>query len=320
MSGRRPRWIRLAARGPRLAVQFARWGFPRRALLFGPHSLGDDLLCSAVLHEARRRGAPLAMMTARPELFAGSPDPERVIPIDDHYVAALRRLGARVIQPYYASAAPAEPDRDLFPDQHIIAEMCRLSGLHGRVELRPRLYLTPAERARGALHPRQIALHSSAAAAVLPFANKEWGAGRFAATARLLSPEFRLVQIGSAGDPALPVDTDLRGRTGLRETAAVLAGSAAFIGLEGFLGHLARAVDCPAAIVLGGRARPATVGYAANRNFYAPVPCAPCGLRSTCGHGLACMARISPEEVAAAARELAGRDPGPLPVETVELP
>ena len=86
--------------------------------------------------------------------------------------------------------------------------------------------------------------------------NKEWGAGNFGSTARMLAPDFKTVQLGSPSDPALPVDADLRGRTSLREAAAVLANSAAFVGLEGFLSHLARAVDCPAVVVFGGRARP----------------------------------------------------------------
>src|SRR5689334_12130208 len=115
------------------AVGFARnllhWGFPTRSLLFGPLSLGDDLLCTAVLREARKRGRPLTMMTARPELFLGNPDPARVIPIDDDFVAGLRRLGARVTQPYYVRPHPTDPQCDHLPGRHIIAEMCALAGL-----------------------------------------------------------------------------------------------------------------------------------------------------------------------------------------------
>jgi len=81
--------------------------------------------------------------------------------------------------------------------------------------------------------------------------------------ARELARDFKLVQLGTAADPALPVDKDLRGRTSLREAAAILAASEVFIGLEGFLTHLARAVDCPSVVVQGGRARPETFGYAA---------------------------------------------------------
>jgi len=315
-----PRWLRLAARGPRLAWQLARWGVPRRALLFGPLSLGDDLLCTAVLREARRRGEPFAMFTARPELFAGNPDPARLLPIDDYHVAAVRRLGARVVQPYYVGADPDDRQRDRLPPRHIIAEMCALAGLHGEIALRPHLALTDAERAGGRLFPGQIALHSSGLAAAIPYDAKEWGPARFAEVARQLAPHAKLIQLGAATDPALPVDTDLRGRTTLREAAALLAGSDVFIGLEGFLTHLARAVDCPAVVVMGGRAPAEIFGYTANRNLVNFPDCAPCARRTGCPYDMKCMTAITPEAVVAAARELACRPRGPLAVETVHLP
>ena len=315
-----PRWLRIAARTPRLAGQLLRWGRPPAGLLFGPLSLGDDLLCTAVLREARRRGEPLAMFTARPELFAGNPDPARLIPIDDYYVAAIRRLGSRVIQPYYLSKDPANPDRDVNPPRHVIAEMCRIAGLRGRVELRPWLFLGAEERAKGAIFARQIAIQSSGLGAAIPYGNKEWGADRFSSVARLLGPEYKIVQLGLAGDPGLPADADLRGRTTIREAAAILAGSAAFVGLEGFLAHLARAVDCPSVVVFGGRSKPEIFGYTANANLYEPVDCAPCGLRNTCAYDRACLSRIEPAAVAAAARAIAERPRGPLPSATTDLP
>jgi ADP-heptose:LPS heptosyltransferase len=128
------------------------------------------------------------------------------------------------------------------------------------------------------------------------------------------------VQIGSTDDPPLPVDADLRGKTTIRETAAVLAASEMFVGLEGFLIHLARAVDCPAVVVFGGRARPEIFGYGCNVNLYDDIDCAPCGLRDGCPHAMKCMTAISPERVAVAARELAQRRPArPLPAETTAI-
>jgi ADP-heptose:LPS heptosyltransferase len=139
---------------------------------------------------------------------------------------------------------------------------------------------------------------------------------RLAAVARELARDFNLVQLGAAADPALPVGSDLRGRTSLREAAAILAASEVFVGLEGFLAHLARAVDCPSVVVLGGRARPETVGYACNVNLYHAVDCAPCGLRDGCPFKLKCLAEIPPETVAGAVRELVARRPArPLPAE-----
>jgi len=315
------RWFRLAAQAPRVGWRLARWGVPRRALLFGPLSLGDDLLCTAVLREARRRGQPFAMFTGRPELFAGNPDPARLLPIDDYHIATLRRFGAGIVQPYYVDANPLEEQRDRLPKRHIIAEMCARAGLHGKISLRPHLRLTEAERADGRLFPRQIAIQSTGLGAAIPYDAKEWGPAHFAEVARQLSPQSKLVQVGTASDPALPVDHDLRGRTTLREAAAILANSDVFIGLEGFLTHLARAVDCPAVVVMGGRAPAEIFGYSANRNLTAFPECAPCARRTGCPNNMKCMSAISPETVATAARDILAKPPArPLAAATVELP
>jgi len=237
------RWLGRLAVAPRLGLRLLAWGAPPRSLVFGPLSLGDDLLCTAVLREARQCGRPFTMFTARPELFLGNTDAAAIRAIDDHYLALLRRLGRQVASPYYVTADPAAPDRDGLPPRHAIAEMCRLAGLAGEVALRPYLTLTPAELAAAPRRPRQLVLHSSGRAAALPYPTKEWGADRFAALARLLASDFSLVQIGAPDDPLLPgIALDLRGRTTLRQAAAVQAASLLFIGLEGFLVHLARAV------------------------------------------------------------------------------
>lgn len=302
------------------ARNVGRWGLPARSLLFGSMSLGDDLLCTAVLREARRRGRPFAMMTNRPELFLGNADPERIIPVDDDFAAGLRRLGRTVVKPYYVGVHPTEPDRDVFPARHIIAEMCARAGLSGEVALRPYLHLSEAECVAGRRFPRQVALHSSGLAAAIPFTAKEWGPARFAEVARQLAPEAKLIQLGARSDPGLPVDLDLRGKTGLRDAAAILANSAVFIGLEGFLSHLARAVDCPAVIVFGGRVSPAITGYEANRNLVALPECAPCSRRNGCPHDMQCMAAIAPADVVRAAREMLASPPArPLAAASARL-
>jgi heptosyltransferase-1 len=100
----------------------------------------------------------------------------------------------------------------------------------------------------------------------------------------------------------------------VREAAAILAASEAFVGLEGFLGHLARAVDCPAVIVLGGRALPETFGYPGNEYLAAPMPCAPCGLRNRCEHDRGCLTGVGVEAVLGALGRLLARSRDPLPV------
>jgi ADP-heptose:LPS heptosyltransferase len=199
--------------------------------------------------------------------------------------------------------------------------MCAISGLKGEVSVRPYLALNHRERDFGRLFPHQIAIHSSGRAAAIPYEAKEWGPTGFTDVARLLKPHAKLVQIGAKSDPALPVDADLRGKTTLREAAAILAGSDLFIGLEGFLTHLARAVDCPSVVILGGRAPAEIFGYSANRNLTDFPECGPCARRIGCPHGLKCMTAITPPAVTAAALEVLSSPPNrPLAHVTAVLP
>jgi hypothetical protein len=303
------------------ARRLARHGRPPRTLLFGPHALGDDLLCTTILREGARRGRRFAMMTDRPELFLGNADAAQIIPVDDYYAAALRRLGAEVIRPYYRRADPSGPNCSLPCPRPILAEMCRLAGLTGEITLRPYLALSRAEREAGRRFPRQLVLQSTCLSAALPIPTKEWGPARMAEVARLLARDFHLIQLGRAADPALPVQTDLRGRTTLREAAAILAGAEALVGLEGFLTHLARAVDCPAVVVMGGREPPEHCAYVCNQNLFGTVRCAPCHLLDGCPNQLECMSVITPAQVVAAVAGLTAHPPErPLAAETFILP
>jgi heptosyltransferase-2 len=73
---------------------------------------------------------------------------------------------------------------------------------------------------------------------------RRWPADRFAALARWLQETHGLMPIvlGDANDPALPGTLDLRGRTTLRQAAAVLARCRLFVGNDSGLMHLAAAV------------------------------------------------------------------------------
>lgn len=289
----------------------------RRLVYFGGDGVGDELLLSTVLHELRARGGrDLGVMTSRPAIFAHSPDVDHLLPVRHDHVAGLRRLGRRVDQLVYIERR-LPPDIDVPPPRHLLAEMCRLAGVTGAVSLRPYLNLTETERSAARRPAPYIVMQSSRRSASLVIANKEWFPERFQVVADVLRRECPVVQIGLASDPLLHGAEDLRGHTTLRESAALLAGAAAFVGLVGLLMHLARSVDCPAVVVYGGRERPDQSGYSANRNLFTPVPCAPCWRWNSCDFNRRCMDEITAEQVAAAARAFLSSPPArPLPVET----
>lgn len=239
----------------------------RHLVYFGGDGIGDELLLTTVLHELRsRRTTGLGVMTGFSELFDLSPDVDSVLPMRHDQVSGLRRIGRRVDQVVYIDRQ-LPPDIDVPPATHIAAEMCRRAGIRGNVSLRPYLWLRDEETAWAAPHHGAIAIQSSRRSASLAIGNKEWQTERFQEVVDLLSRDHRVVQIGLPQDPPLRGVVDLRGKASLRQTAAILSQAQAFIGLVGFLMHLARAVDCPAVVIYGGRERPDQSGYACNENL-----------------------------------------------------
>ncbi len=83
--------------------------------------------------------------------------------------------------------------------------------------------------------------------------------------------------------------------------------------------HLARAVDCPAVIIYGGRETPALTGYPCNINLTRTPACSPCWQRSLCNYGRICMEALPATEAIAALNSVLARAREPLSVATVDL-
>lgn len=277
-------------------------GRPDVILEFG-YAPGDDLLCTIVARELqRRRPRRIVMLSQHPQLFAHNPDITTVQPYNDALVATLHRPEIPLFRLCYAEYSSAT-DAHTSPKIHIAAEMCRRAQLHGEIKLRPYLFLTPDEIQSGRRTTTPaIVMISSGLNARHPMLNKEWPSSRFQEVAAGLAPDFPLIQLGLPDDPALPGALDLRGRTTIREAAAILHQAALYIGPVGFLMHLARAVDCPSVIVYGGREKPWQSGYSGNLNLGSDMPCSPCWKWNTCDYQRACLDHISAASVLEAAR------------------
>lgn len=296
----------------------ARLGFPDHYFA-GTGGIGDDLMCSTVFRELKKRGRTrIAMATRHSGLFQNNADLDCLV----HHPRPRRDLWLRTGLPFlrlgYAAYYP-ETDGDEPLTEHVLVKLCRLAKISGPIDLRPYLFLKREEIVAGKIGEKQVAIQSSASGAAFPMRNKEWYLDRFQEVCSHLAAAYQVVQIGSATDPKLEGAVDMRGRTTLRQSAAILANSLVFIGLEGFLMHLARAVDCRAVIIYGGRLMPSQIGYIANRSLYSPVKCAPCWRRNPCDFNHQCMDLITPRQVLAAAAEQIGKQGTPLEVETVAI-
>ena len=255
------------------------------------------------------------MITNHPELFATTGDADCVLPLDGVYdfFSKMWRREFRTMVVLSAS------DQSIPLRRHVIAEMCAHAGITGHVTLRPYLALENSEAAEGAWARGCIVLQSSGLGARHPNINKEWYPDRFQAVVEALRGQYEFIQIGSASDPPLAHARDLRGKSSIRESAAILHHARLYIGLEGFLMHLARAIDCPSVIIYGGHTSPWQTGYICNKNLYTNVSCAPCWRWDTCNIGRKCMAQILPDDVVVAVHDLLRKPRDPLMEETAYI-
>jgi hypothetical protein len=214
---------------------------------------------------------------------------------------------------------PEEGECETPVSRHILAELCARAGIAGEIELRPWYVQTGEERTRGRVAARQAALNSGGAASYPNVMNnKLWFHERFQEVVdrlRETDPGLTLVQLGVAADPPLRGVLDLRGRTNLRESAAVLSESEWFLGTSGLLSHLARAVECRSVVVYGGREHAWQTGYPCNENLETRLPCAPCWRWNRCERERECMRLIGVAEVLAAVARLRARKGVPLEVQ-----
>ena len=278
---------------------------PDAVITFGT-ALGDDLLCTIIAKQLREKGFKnIWIKTFYPDIFLNNPDIDRVIKKEgkfDHASWEMERFidGCNIIAPHYTTYHE-ETDMDEPPSRHIIDLMCGASGVDCPAVIKPFLFLDEKEKLAGKLFDNQVCIQSGGAASRNHMKNKEWYPERFEEVVECLKDKYQIIQVGTKQDHLLPGVTDMRGKTSIRETASLLYNSGFFIGLVGFLMHLARSVDCKSVIIFGGREAPSQTGYDFNTNLYSPVHCSPCWLRNKCDYDRMCMKNITPADVTAAA-------------------
>jgi hypothetical protein len=256
--------------------------------------LGDNLLITTLCRALHERGHQNIWIKCNHTfLFDGNPDIKLVLPFQDLLSTSILRLfGARTVYPAYTTYCPAT-DRDQVPEKHIILKMADAMQITGVIENRPAIYLTPDEERRGRIASKQIVIVTSTSGALVPMRTKEWVPERYQEIVDKFAGEYEFVQLGTKNDILLENVRDLRGKTTVRESAAILKNSLLAITHVGLVMHLARAVDCRAVIIYGGREKPEQSGYACFSNLYSAIACSPCWLHNNCDHGMACMSRIS---------------------------
>ncbi|TWR25189.1 glycosyltransferase family 9 protein [Mucilaginibacter pallidiroseus] len=231
------------------------------------------------------------------ELFRGNNDITLVIPFNKTLsTSILKIVGTKIVNLQYGEY-DSKTDHNAIPPGHVVQIMARIAGLKIDIRNKPVIQLTPQELNQGQYFKNQIAIVNSGAGAAVHSTNKDWFPERFQSLVSQLKNKYDFVQLGTLNDPPLSNVLDLRGKTTLRESASILKSSILLISYAGFLMHLARAVDCRAVIIYGGRESPEQTGYKNFRNIYSDIPCSPCWLLNTCNYNKLCMEIISVDDV-----------------------
>jgi hypothetical protein len=264
----------------REAVSVRLWAVTRPrldTLYYANGGIGDELMLTAIAGAARAAGRPIHVLATYPDLWRGNADPASLQANVDRWFYAQRRgwTFTPIVHLAYQTGHGA----------HIAAQMAAHAGVMLPPGWRPVLHIDrPAAR-----DPGLVLIQNSCRGARYSADTKEWQQARWQELTRRLVPDFRLVQIGTALDPRLELAEDRRGRTSLREAAALLGRARLFIGLESGLQHVAAGMHTPSVIIYGGRSRPDQTGYLFNHNITRSPPCAGCGLNAGCPHDLICL-------------------------------
>jgi len=256
------------------------------------NGLGDDLFLTAIARDLAGEGRKPWVSTNRPDLWTNNPD------IRGHLPVRLMRWPSRLAKRRVISMRYEESPRE---NLHFIQRLACLVGLDPGKEYTPAIYLDDAEEQYGIAHARDAILIQTDAKNVWT-SNKNWFMDRFQDVARECLRYGRVLQVGMGQQPKLEGAEDWRNRTNVREIAALLKAAKLFVGLEGGLMHIASAMGTPSIIIYGGYISPRQSGYSSQTNFYSPVECAPCLLRTPCPYDMKCMKEITADRVIAAVR------------------
>ena len=283
----------------------------------GLRGIGDALFLTAVAHQLKRRNKLSAVVVRNKnfELFFNSPDVDVVICGYEDANRSLRLLPRETkLLPQLVglrwSLTWLTMTSGLFgksinahhgwpPQKRLLEEVAENCSLHlnsdQKRHLRPYYWpyqdeLQAQRDFRGA-----ICVHSNAATYWTP--NKQWPVERIQRVVDELANTHLVVQLGASQDVPLRGAMDMRGKTTLRQSAAILANASILIGMEGGLMHLARAVDTRSVIVFTGFITPEYTGYDVNYNLFGLVERTdlPCWSREKCICD--CAERVSVEQV-----------------------
>jgi ADP-heptose:LPS heptosyltransferase len=190
----------------------------------------------------------------------------------------------------------------LFCKQHASQAIGTMIGVEVK-DTTPSIFLTAEEEesAQALLSPftRPVIVQTGA----ISSKNKEWPLENWC---RLVAEtnELTFLQLGSARDTQVPGAVDLRGRTALRLTCALIKRACTFVSIDSSVQHIGAAVGT-SGITIFGPTPAAVFGHGGNINIQGNAPCSPCSAilgKAPCPYGVTCMRQTGVADVQAVLR------------------
>jgi ADP-heptose:LPS heptosyltransferase len=286
---------KLARIGPRFHIH-ARWPWPirkpwrRKRLRLYPieGGLGDELMCSPILAEIKRRNpaCEITFCSRFPSLFESNPHIDHL----EKFRSGENEHGHGMI---YRNAKP--------PPRPLMAMMAECVGLilEHEVFTQPDLHeVSPdLKQALAAIPEPQIVIQPKPGKWT---PNKEWPADHWRELVGDLLDDYNVIEVGDESifkDLESPRFYSFAEKTDLQEFAYIISKATLFIGAPSSGMHFARIFNVPASIIFGGYESPAGYRYEFENTFYNPVPCAPCWLTTPCPFDHKCLRGIESTRV-----------------------
>ena len=281
--------------------------------------IGDMLLLTIITRHLHENGrGENRVFTHYPEIFESNPTISKVFDKESLTFRMAKLLCKDYHEITYRCWSTLLPHQKSIFDCHVIEQFCHQLSIRGKLQLKPALFLTRRELEQVEIPTgKYLVVQSQASHSNHPQSTKDWPAQRMQEVVDALKPTYRIVQLGSKQDHPLKGVDLMLGKTSIREAAILLKSAACFIGLEGALMHLARAVDCSSVVIWGGRLQPSQIGYPCFENLYQKMDCSPCWIPNACPHGLACMDSITSDMVLERIDKIISQAPQPLPVDEI---
>lgn len=269
--------------------------------VFRYHARGDVLLATPVLREMKARfpRTRITFSTLLPDLVEGNPNIDELVVLNEN-------------KPLEGFDHTYVLDYEHTPDLHIVDSYARCLGIPV-IDRTPELYLSSDEIGRGKdllvqhgidLGKPVLAMHLTCGSPV-----RHWPPERFAEVAKVMEDQgVQIVVVGHEPDVSITYGIDLRGKTTLREVAAVISHCTTFLCIDSGLMHLAFAMRVPTVSLFGPTDPEKRVpDWAISHAIYGSVVCKGCYHRQrpvpvytppVCPHErLLCMESIAPELV-----------------------